>query len=60
MALPDGVPDHAHRGFSTLTYLLPDSPGALSHEDFLGQASDSCAVQWQATLGLYGRATPNG
>ena len=38
MALPDGFPDHAHRGFSTLTYLLPDSPGALSHEDFLGNS----------------------
>eukprot|EP00434_Breviolum_minutum_P031090 symbB.v1.2.027497.t4/scaffold2828.1/size70857/2 len=36
VALPDGFPDHAHRGFVTLTYLLPDSPGDLSHEDFLG------------------------
>ena len=39
MALPDGFPDHAHRGFVTLTYLLPDSPGDLSHEDFLGPKS---------------------
>ena len=39
MALPDGFPDHAHRGFVTLTYLLPDSPGDLSHEDFLGPPS---------------------
>ena len=36
VALPDGFPDHAHRGFVTLTYLLPSSPGDLSHEDFLG------------------------
>ena len=39
VALPDGFPDHAHRGFVTLTYLLPSSPGDLSHEDFLGAAS---------------------
>ncbi|CAJ1433324.1 unnamed protein product [Effrenium voratum] len=38
VALPDGFPDHAHRGFSTLTYLLPTSPGSLTHEDFLGNA----------------------
>eukprot|EP00439_Symbiodinium_sp_Y106_P031762 s451_g3.t2 len=38
VALPDGFPDHAHRGFITMTYLLPSSPGALSHEDFLGNA----------------------
>ncbi|CAE7222776.1 PIR [Symbiodinium natans] len=38
VALPDGFPDHAHRGFITLTYLLPSSPGGLTHEDFLGNA----------------------
>ena len=41
VALPDGFPDHAHRGFVTLTYLLPSSPGGLSHEDFLGAATAS-------------------
>jgi redox-sensitive bicupin YhaK (pirin superfamily) len=31
--LPAGFPDHPHRGFETVTYLLS---GEFSHEDFRG------------------------
>ncbi|KAJ4980456.1 hypothetical protein NE237_031293 [Protea cynaroides] len=30
---PGGVPDHPHRGFETVTYMLQ---GAMTHEDFAG------------------------
>jgi len=30
---PAGFPDHPHRGFETVTYLLD---GAIAHEDFGG------------------------
>ncbi|KAF0693796.1 Aste57867_15295 [Aphanomyces stellatus] len=36
VVLPGGFPDHPHRGFETITYLLPESPGNLLHEDFMG------------------------
>lgn len=33
---PGGFPDHPHRGFETVTYLLPTSKGSFVHEDFCG------------------------
>ncbi len=33
--LPAGFPDHPHRGFETVTYLLS---GEISHEDFKGHS----------------------
>ena len=50
VALPDGFPDHAHRGFLTLTYLLPSSPGDLSHEDFLGATSEGTKSNWRRLM----------
>lgn len=35
-AAPAGFPDHPHRGFQTVTYMLPGSQGAFQHEDFNG------------------------
>ncbi|EQC26906.1 hypothetical protein SDRG_15239 [Saprolegnia diclina VS20] len=34
--LPGRFPDHPHRGFETITYLVPHSPGMMLHEDFSG------------------------
>lgn len=31
-----GFPDHPHRGFETVTYVLPFSKGSVEHEDFVG------------------------
>lgn len=31
-----GFPDHPHRGFETVTYMLPSSQGSFQHEDFCG------------------------
>lgn len=33
---PSGFPDHPHRGFETVTYILPSSKGYFQHEDFCG------------------------
>ena len=33
-----GFPDHPHRGFETVTYILPSSKGSFQHEDFTGTA----------------------
>ena len=33
MKLPAGFPDHPHRGFETVTYMLG---GEIHHEDFKG------------------------
>ena len=33
--LPAGFPDHPHRGFETVTYMLS---GEVHHEDFTGNA----------------------
>lgn len=33
---PAGFPDHPHRGFETVTYILPTSKGSFEHEDFCG------------------------
>jgi len=44
-ALPAGFPDHMHRGFETVTYLLN---GKFFHEDFKGNKGElnSGDVQW--------------
>lgn len=46
--LPAGFPDHPHRGFETVTYMLPESPGAMTHEDSCGNAGTLRAgdLQW--------------
>lgn len=46
--LPAGFPDHPHRGFETVTYMLPSSPGAMTHEDSAGNAGTLRAgdLQW--------------
>lgn len=36
LALPAGFPAHPHRGFETVSYILPTSKGHTRHEDFLG------------------------
>ena len=36
VGLPGGFPDHPHRGFSTVTFVLPNSKGGFIHEDFMG------------------------
>lgn len=36
VGLPAGFPDHPHRGFETVTYVLPTSKGRMCHEDFMG------------------------
>jgi len=33
---PAGFPDHPHRGFETVTYMLPETKGVFCHEDFEG------------------------
>ncbi|TMW65581.1 hypothetical protein Poli38472_008223 [Pythium oligandrum] len=40
VGLPGGFPDHPHRGFETVTYVLPTSTGHMLHEDFLGNKGD--------------------
>uniref|UniRef100_K3WDA4 Pirin n=1 Tax=Globisporangium ultimum (strain ATCC 200006 / CBS 805.95 / DAOM BR144) TaxID=431595 RepID=K3WDA4_GLOUD len=40
VGLPGGFPDHPHRGFETVTYMLPTSKGQMRHEDFLGNRGD--------------------
>lgn len=37
---PGGFPDHPHRGFETVTYVLPTSKGHMCHEDFLGNKGE--------------------
>ena len=34
--LPSGFVDHPHRGYETVTYVLPDSKGSLRHQDCRG------------------------
>ena len=43
--LPAGFPDHPHRGFETVTYMLS---GSMCHEDFKGHAGEIKAgdIQW--------------
>ncbi|KAI9907962.1 hypothetical protein PsorP6_003006 [Peronosclerospora sorghi] len=40
VGLPGGFPDHPHRGFETVTYMLPTSSGHMCHEDFLGNKGE--------------------
>lgn len=37
MKLPSGFPDHPHRGFETVTYMLE---GSVLHEDFKGHKGE--------------------
>jgi len=48
VAAPAGFPDHPHRGFETVTYMLPTSKGSLNHEDFCGHKGTISAgdLQW--------------
>ncbi|XP_037025043.1 pirin-like [Bradysia coprophila] len=43
-----GFPDHPHRGFETVTYVLPTSQGSFQHEDFCGHKGtiEPGALQW--------------
>ncbi len=45
---PAGFPDHPHRGFETVTFILPFSKGTVKHEDFAGNAGTIGPgdVQW--------------
>uniref|UniRef100_M3XU69 Pirin n=1 Tax=Mustela putorius furo TaxID=9669 RepID=M3XU69_MUSPF len=48
---PGGFPDHPHRGFETVSYLLEG--GSMAHEDFCGHVGQMNPgdLQWM-TLGL--------
>ncbi|KAF1332756.1 Pirin-like protein, partial [Globisporangium splendens] len=50
VALPNGFPDHPHRGFETVSYILPSSKGYSLHEDFLGNKGELHAgdLQWMS------------
>jgi len=37
---PAGFPDHPHRGFEAVAYVLPTSAGSSMHEDFLGKKGE--------------------
>ncbi|XP_057871255.2 pirin-like protein isoform X2 [Cryptomeria japonica] len=45
VSAPGGFPDHPHRGFETVTYMLE---GAMTHEDFVGHKGTIKAgdLQW--------------
>lgn len=45
VALPAGFPDHPHRGFETVTYLIS---GSIEHEDFKGHRGslNPGDIQW--------------
>jgi redox-sensitive bicupin YhaK (pirin superfamily) len=48
VAAPAGFPDHPHRGFETVTYMLPSTKGAFEHEDFCGHRGriEAGDLQW--------------
>lgn len=50
VAAPAGFPDHPHRGFETVSYILPSSEGGIDHEDFTGKKSTirPGGVQWMS------------
>jgi len=57
---PAGFPDHPHRGFETVTYMLH---GAVDHEDFAGHAGTIKAgdLQWMtAGRGIVHAEMPHG
>lgn len=59
-APPNGFPDHPHRGFETVTYVLE---GALKHEDFAGHRGIIRAgdLQWMtAGKGILHSELPTG
>jgi len=61
--LPAGFPDHPHRGFETVTYMLPSSPGAMTHEDSCGNAGTLRPgdLQWMtAARGILHSEVPEG
>jgi len=45
---PAGFPDHMHRGFETVTFVLPESGNTVNHEDFAGHSGEIGPgdVQW--------------
>lgn len=45
---PGGFPDHPHRGFATVSYILPSSKGSMEHQDFRGHKGilNPGDVQW--------------
>ncbi|XP_068316928.1 pirin-like protein [Pyrus communis] len=57
---PAGFPDHAHRGFETVTYMLQ---GAITHQDFAGHRGTirTGDVQWMtAGRGIVHSEMPEG
>jgi len=48
VAPPAGFPDHPHRGFETVTYMLPTTKGSFQHEDFCGHKGTIAGgdLQW--------------
>ncbi|TMW65576.1 hypothetical protein Poli38472_008218 [Pythium oligandrum] len=40
VGLPAAFPDHPHRGFETVSYILPWSKGFMLHEDFAGNKGE--------------------
>ncbi|KAM7492754.1 hypothetical protein LguiA_035675 [Lonicera macranthoides] len=48
VSAPAGFPDHPHRGFETVTYMLQFKYGAVTHEDFEGHKGTIGAgdLQW--------------
>ena len=57
---PAGFPDHPHRGFETVTYMLQ---GSFAHEDFLGNRGliNYGDLQWMtAGRGIVHAEMPNG
>jgi len=57
--LPAGFPDHPHRGFETVTYMIS---GEVAHEDFKGHSGTIGAgdMQWMtAGKGIVHAEMPN-
>jgi len=58
-----GFPDHPHRGFETVTYMLPSSEGSFQHEDFCGHKGtiEPGDLQWMtAGKGIVHSEMPSG
>ncbi|ONK68510.1 uncharacterized protein A4U43_C05F12590 [Asparagus officinalis] len=56
---PAGFPDHPHRGFETVTYMLE---GGVTHEDFEGHKGTIKAgdLQWMTARGIVHSEMPSG